>query len=276
MPSRTSSRLAVAVLALWLSACASGPEKELTEQELYAEARENLDDGNFITAQTKLQELETRFPFGRFSEQAQLDMMYAQMRAVDYPAAAATAARFLRQHPGHAHTDYALYIKGMANYLLERGVLENRTGMQQQLRDLSSLRESFGDFSTLATRFPDSAWAPDARARMLHIREQLAAQEVVVAWYYVRRGACVSAIGRARHVVENFPTSAPLGDALVILSECHRRLGEAATADRFLQVLKASRPDHPRLRRDGTLDVPEGRNADGPSWLDIVTFGLLG
>lgn len=275
--SRSARTLLLPLLAALLLAggCASKPEREMTEREIYVDARKNLDRGNFETAQTRLQELEARFPFGRYSGQGQLDMMYAQMRALDYPGAAVTATRFLRQNPGHPAADYVLYIKGLANYWLQSGVLERRSPTDPALRDLSHLREAFGDFSALVARYPDSPHAPDARARMLHIRHLLAAQETAAAWYYVRRGACVGAIKRAQYVLDNFPTAPATGDALVIAAECWQRLGEQQVGERYLAVLKANFPDHPRLDDDGRLDVPEGRNAEGPSWLHIVTFGLL-
>lgn len=276
--SESARRIVLSLLVgtlLAVGGCASKPAREQTEFEIYTEARKNLDHGNFITAQTKLQELETRFPFGRYSEQSQLDMMYAQMRALDYPAAVSTAARFLRQNPGHPQADYALYIKGLGNQWMEGGVLERRSPSNPALRDLSTVREAFNDFSVLVARHPDSPFAPDARARMLFARNLLAEQEVAVGWYYVRRGACTAAISRARYVLENFPTSPAQADALVIAGECSRRVGEQETGDRYVALLKTNFPDHHRLRDDGTLDVPEGRQAVGPSWLHIVTFGLL-
>lgn len=259
-----------------LSGCASKPEKEKTEQEIYAEAKKNLDRGNFITAQDQLQELETRFPFGRFSEQSQFDMMYAQMRGLDYPGVVATTSRFLRQNPGHPHADYALYLKGLANYWMQSGVMERRSPVNAALRDLSPLRDAYSDFSALLSRYPGSEFAADSRARMLHLRNQLAEQELANGWYYLKRGACLAAIKRSQYVLENFPTAPALADALVISSECHRRLGETTTADRLQAVLKLNYPEHPRLGSDGSLNVPEGRNLDGHSWLHMVSFGLLG
>lgn len=267
--------LATLIATLLAAGCASKPEQEQTEGEIYAEAKKNLDRGNFVTAQSKLQDLETRFPFGRYSAQAQLDMMYAQMRALDYPAATTTAARFLRQNPGDLHADYALYLKGLANYWMQSGVLERRSPTNPALRDLSTLREAYGDFATLIARHPQSPFTPDARARMLYLRNQLAAQEVANAWYYVRRGACIGALSRARYVLENYPTAPSLDDALAISSECNRRLDETQTAEHFLALLKLNFPQYPRLQADGSLDVPEGRNAEGPSWLHIISFGLL-
>lgn len=264
------------LIALLAAGCSSAPEKERTEREIYTDAKKNLDRGNFITAQTKLEELETRFPFGRYSEQAQLDLMYAQMRGLDYPAASTTAGRFLRQNPGHAHTDYALYIRGLANYWMESGVLIRRSPANAALRDLSSLREAYGDFSTLLTNYPQSTFAPDARARMLHLRNQLAEQETANAWYYVRRGACIAAIKRANYVLENFPTAPAMADALIIAGECYRRLGEEKIAANFLLLLQKNFPKHPRLSADGTLSVPEGSNVEGRNWLRIVSLGLFG
>lgn len=274
MPTRWLLLLLATILLQ--AGCASKPAKEMTERELYTEARKQLDRGNFQSAQTQLQELETRFPFGRYSEQAQLDLLYAQMRAIDYPSAESTAARFLRQNPGHSHTDYVLYLKGLANLWMNGGVLERRSPSNPALRDLSAHREAFRDFSTLVTRYPDSPHAADARARMLHIRHLLAESEVATAWYYVRRGACIAASRRAQQVLSNFPTAPAQADALVITAECHRRLGEDASAQRYLELLKANFPGHPRLSDDGTLRVPEGRNAEGPSWMEMLSFGLLG
>ncbi|MFZ5722048.1 MAG: outer membrane protein assembly factor BamD [Pseudomonadota bacterium] len=265
--------LSVLLAALLLGGCASKPEKEKSEREIYTEAKKSLDRGNFLTAQTQLQELETRFPFGRFSEQAQFDMLYAQMRAVDYPGAVSTATRFLRQNPAHPRGDYVLYLKGLANYWMRGGILDRRSPANQALRDLASLRDAYGDFNALLARYPQSEFAPDARARMLHLRNQLAEQELAVAWYYLRRGGCMAAITRARYVIENYPTSPRLDDALAIASECNRRLGETQAADRFLAVLKLNFPQYPRLQADGTLDVPEGRG--NPSWLHTISFGLF-
>lgn len=276
MPRRFLHSVIIALCALaLLGGCSSKPEKEQTERELYVDAHKNLGRGNFLTAQTKLQELETRFPFGRYSEQAQLDMLYAQMRARDYPSATETAKRFLRQHPGHAHTDYVLYLSGLANYWLQIGVLERRLPFDAAVRDLGALRDAFGDFSTLVTRFPDSPFAPDARARMLYVRNLLAAQEIAVGWYYMKRNACIAAMHRAQYVIGNFPGTTAAGDALVILGECNARLGEKEVAQRFVATLKANFPEHRRLRADGTLNVPEGIE-DGWSWLRAASFGLLG
>lgn len=276
-PSRFPRALAALVIAAAVLAggCASKPEKEQTELEIYVEAKKHLDRGNFITAQTTLEDLETRFPFGRFSEQAQLDMMYAQMRGLDYPGAVTTAGRFLRQNPGHAQADYALYIKGLANYWMNSGVLVRRSPANPALRDLASLRDAYADFGTLVARHPDSRFTPDARSRMLHLRNLMAEQEIANAWYYVRRDACISALDRAGFVLANYPSSPMLGDALVISAECSRRIGETAMADRFVAVLRANFPDHPRLRDGGNLHVPEGSELHGPTLIGMLSFGLL-
>lgn len=263
------------VAAVLFAGCASKPEKEKTEREIYVEAKKSLGRGNFKTAQDQLQELETRFPFGRFSEQSQFDMIYAQMRGLDYPGAVATAARFLRQNPANPHNDYVLYVKGLANYWMQSGVIERRSPTNPALRDLSSLRDAYGDFAALLAKYPQSEFAPDAKARMLQLRNQLAEQEIANAWYYVRRGACVAALNRTSYVIANFPTTPRMADALAISSECNRRLGEAETADRFLAVLKLNFPQYSRLRADGKLDVPEGRHDGGHSWLNVISFGLL-
>lgn len=271
--SRRGLLLSFLLTLLVVAGCAT-KDKEKNENEIYAEAKKSLERGNFQTAQDQLQELDTRFPFGRYAEQSQFDMMYAQMRAYDYPGAESTAKRFLRQNPAHPQGDYALYVKGLANYWMQSGIFERRSPTNDALRDLSSMRDAYGDFATLLARYPQSRFAPDSRLRMLYLREMLAEQEIASGWYYLRRGACIAAIKRADYVLRNFPTSKHLDDALAISSECYHRVGEQETADRFLAVLKLNFPKYHRLQSDGTLYVPEGTGT--PSWLHAITFGLIG
>src|SRR5689334_3254363 len=94
----------------------SDETKGWSAQKLYAEARSNLDDRNYEKAISYYQKLESRYPYGRYAQQAQIELAYAHYKDND-PAGAVTAAdRFIKMHPGHPNVDYLYYLKGLANF----------------------------------------------------------------------------------------------------------------------------------------------------------------
>ena len=269
--------LALALIVTGIvSGCSSNPRErpERTEAELYREVRSQLDRNNFLTAIDELRELEARFPYGDFAEQAQLDLIYAQFRALDYPATVATAARFTRNFPANEHLDYAYYMRGLANYNMERGLFDRMLRTERSSRDLSSWRDAFRDFNELVTRFPDSEYAPDARARMLHIRNQLAGNELHVARYYARRGAYVAAVNRAQQVVIHYQETPSVPEALAIMSRAYRSLGEQELSERSLAVLTHNWPDNDYVNSRGRVELSWWPR-DERTWLSLITFDLL-
>ena len=172
--------LSTLLIAALLSACASKPDEapERTEAEQYREARESMESNNYVTAVDRLKELEARFPYGRYAEQAQLELIYSQFRLQDYPQTVVAAQRFMRSYPAHPRLDYALYMRGLANFYMERGFFDSMMNTDKSARDLSSARDAFEDFERLVTRFPDSEYSEDARARMVFIRNEFARHEL--------------------------------------------------------------------------------------------------
>lgn len=110
-------------------------------------------------------------------------------------------AAIFTQHPS---VDYAYYLKGLASFDQDRGILARFLPLDMTKRDPGAARDSFNEFAQLTTRFPNSRYAPDAKARMVYLRNLLAANEIHVADYYLRRQAYVAAANRGRYVVENF------------------------------------------------------------------------
>ncbi|MCK0538488.1 outer membrane protein assembly factor BamD [Alcanivorax quisquiliarum] len=262
--------------ALLVSGCSSTPKErpERTEAQQYEEVRRQIERNNFLTAIDELRELEARFPYGDFAEQAQLDLIYTQYRALDYPAAVASATRFLRNYPTNEHLDYVLYMKGVANYNLERGLFDRIVRSDKASRDLDAWRDAFTDFQELVSRFPDSQYAPDARARMVHIRNQLAEHELHAARYYARRGAYVAAVARAREVVIHYQETPSVEEALAIMSRAYRSLGEQALSDRSLAVLRHNWPESDYLSR-GQVQLSWWPSDGGRGLLSLLTFDLL-
>lgn len=245
--------LCLVALAIALAGCNSDDRIDTrTAEEIYADAKQRLDAGNWGAAVQDYRILQTRFPFGRYAEQAQLEMAYAFFRAGMPEQALATADRFIRTYPTHPNLDYAFYIRGLINYEQQVGFLERLMPSRVRDRDQSSALEAFRDFDELCRRFPDSRYCPDARQRMVYLRNNLAYHELVVAAYYMRRKAFVAAANRARYLIETYPGSPQGGDALVMLHEAYAALDMPDLAESSVQVLEYNYPEHPFLA--GTED----------------------
>lgn len=278
--------LALVLLAAALGGCVLWPfgggkdeerteEIDTTEQLLYRDIQRAMRAGNYPRAIEGLQQMEALFPFGRYAEQAQLEIVYAQYMSFNLESARASADRFIRLHPTHSNVDYAYYLKGLAAFNKNRGILDRIFATKLSKRDVTYARESYTDFAQLLARFPNSEYAPDARKRMVYLRNLLAEAEVSIANFYMRRGAYVAASNRARFVVENYGKTEAADDALAILIEASWKLGLEDTADDALQVLALNYPDYPAFDDDGNLVLAEQvRNRDR-SWANLISFGIL-
>jgi outer membrane protein assembly factor BamD len=247
--SRTLSRLAplllIASLAVVTLAGCGIFGKEIDETEgwsaakTYEEASSEMESGGYTRAIELYEKLEARYPFGRYAMQAQLDVAYANYKAEEPEAAIAAADRFIKLYPQNPYVDYAYYLKGIVNYNRSVGFLDKYIPTDPSQRDPGAALDAFEDFSQLVKRFPDSKYAPDARQRMLYLRNNLAQHEVNVARYYMKRGAYVAAANRANYVIERFQRTPAVQDALEVLADAYRAMGEdklAADAQRVLEV----------------------------------------
>lgn len=270
--SRLCSVLSFTLLALLLGACATKQPKVLSERQYYEEAQKSFKSGNFPRAADHLEALESHYPVGTYTEQAQLELIFAKFRHIDYAGASAAADRFIRLHPNHPQVDYAYYLRGLADFEADRDFLSRYLPVPGAARDQNNMRDAYNDFLELLTRFPNSEYAPDARARMIFIRNQFAEAEMHVARFYAKKKAYVSCLNRARAVIENFPGAPQTPDALALQVWAYERLDIKDLAQQQLALLKANFPDYKGL---DTLAADLADNS-GRSWLNIATFGLLG
>lgn len=270
-------RLTSLLLVALLAACSSSPKKsQMTEKDYYEAAQKSMRSGNFMTASEHLESLESHYPVGRYTEQAQLELIYARFRHADHAGASAAADRFIRLHPNHPQLDYAMYMKGLAAYEGDRDVFFRFLDINTATRDLSSSREAFQDFSELLQRFPDSQYAQDAQARMIHIRNLMAEQELHAARYYAKRKAYVSCLNRTRWVIENYPGTPAIADALALQVWAYGKLGIKDLAEQQLALLRSNFPEHKGIDELGQLTLDIGAGNENRSWLNILTFGLFG
>lgn len=246
---RTLKSLFIVVFALAVGGCAwmSGPKDETADWsagQIYAAAKEALSDGDYEDAIRYFEKLEARYPFGRFAQQAQLEVAYAYYKFEEPESAIAAADRFIKLHPRHPHVDYAYYLKGIVNFNRDVGILQRLLPQDAADRDPATTRQAFFDFREVVRRFPESEYAEDAARRMHYLRNMLSRHEINVAHYYMRRGAYVAAANRARYVVENYDQSAAVPQALVIMADAYGRMGMEDLAHDARRVLSYNYPDH--------------------------------
>ena len=245
------SRLLISVLITFMLATVSGCNKDKDDEDvrtasaMYDDAKKYLTSQNWNRAIYEYQRLTTRYPFGRYTEQAQLELAYAYHKGGNPEAALSTADRFIRTYPSHPNVDYAFYIRGLTNYEQRVGFMERMMPSRVRDRDQTEARESFRDFDELIRRFPNSRYAPDARQRMVFLRNNLSFYELDVARYYLRRKAYVASANRARYAIETYPGSPELGNALEILHISYTEMGLPELAEDAMKVLVLNYPDHP-------------------------------
>jgi len=248
----TASRLSpmlwvFAVTALLVTGCAGtgkeeDPTADWTAGEFYRNAEKELKSGDYETAIQHFETLESRFPFGPFAEQAQLESGYAYYKFQEYDSAIAAADRFIKLHPTHTNVDYAYYLRGLASFHKKDTPMDALIPQDPALRDPSSARQSFNYFAELVKRFPKSRYTSDSVKRMEYLRNTLAEHEVHVAEYYFKRGAYVAVVNRAKYVVENYPQAPVVAQALDLLTQGYSKLKMDNLANDAMKVLMKNYP----------------------------------
>ena len=201
------------------------PTANWSVDQFYSEARTELDDGNYLTAIEYYETLESRFPFGKYAMQAQIDVAYAYYK-FDEPDSAITALdRFIKLHPRHPGVDYAYYLKGLVNF--ERGgtILDVIVARDLSEFDRDLLLRAYNDFKLLTARFPSSVYATDARKRMIFLRNELARSDFKIAAYYASRDAWVAVAGRTRFILQNYQGTDIIKVTLLLQRKAYEELG---------------------------------------------------
>lgn len=242
----------VAALGLTLAGCSTTEEKidektdieALNAQELQDSATRALKNGNYTRAVQVLEEIDTRYPFGRISEATKLQLIYAYFKKGEYESGQTLADRFIRQHPQHDRIDYVFNLKGIMYYEQEIGFFKEVFNADIHTRDTTNLKAAFDSFKTLVEVYPESKYAPDARQRMIHLRNLLAESQLHAAKFYMERDSYVGAANRAKYIVESFPKTPAVAPALEILINCYKFLELPELAEQYRRVLLLNYPDY--------------------------------
>jgi len=243
------------MLAL-LAACSSTPKVDGDNPDkLYADAKDDLNSGNYDKAIKTLERVEGRAAGTLLAQQSLLDMAYAQWKTNERVQSVATIDRFMKLYPSSPAMDYGLYLKGVVNFNDNLGILSSISRQNISERDQQASRDAYQAFRQLVDQYPDSRYSPDARLRMDYIVNSLADYEVHVARYYYRRGAFVAAANRAQQAVRDYQQAPAAEEALYIMAVSYDKLGLAQLRDDADRVLKKNFPNS-RYVRDG-VRVPE-------------------
>ena len=220
-------------------------------QRLYGEAKDAMTAKEWTKAIKYLEKLEARYPYGRFAQQAQLEVAYAQYKDGERALAIAAADRFIKLYPNHPNVDYAYYLKGLINFNeLQGGPLSFLTTPDMTDRDPKASREAFESFKEVVTRFPESKYAEDSAARMRYLVNALASHEVHVARYYMKR---------VQFAIRNYPQAPAIEEAVYTLARAYDSLGMPDLRDAADRVMHTNFPDSRYLK-------PGGGRKSAPWW----------
>jgi outer membrane protein assembly factor BamD len=214
----------------------------LTAEQLYKRAHDALLEGNYNGAIKLYETLESRFPYGRFAQQAILESAYANYRAGETTTAIAACDRFIRTYPNHPNVDYAYYLKGLVYFREDQGIIGYVYELDLSEREPKSMRESFLAFKDLVAKFPTSRYAGDSLDRMKYLSNSLALYEVKVARYYYNRGAYIAAINRAQGALISYPRTPAEEGALEVLVSSYDKLGLVQLRDDSKAILALTFP----------------------------------
>ncbi|MBI3777360.1 MAG: outer membrane protein assembly factor BamD [Gammaproteobacteria bacterium] len=254
---RVTGLFAVVSIALFFAGCSGidDPTKNWPPEKLYKEAKDKVADGDYETAIKYFENLEARYPYGRYSEQAQLEIAYANYKFDEPALAIAAADRFIRLHPTHPNVDYAYYLKGLVNFHGEKGFASWLLGAKDDLsdRDPKGALESYSAFREVVERFPNSRYAEDSRQRMAYLFEAQARYETRVARFYYERSSYVAAVSRCKYALATYPRTPSTEDALGIMALSYKAMGMNDLLKDTMRVLTKNFPNSRYLAEVGPL-----------------------
>ena len=244
------SGIGIGLSSGFLAGCAT-PERiqasDATAEQLYRAAKRSLNQGDFLTAISTFETLGARYPFGSYTQQAQLDIAYAYLKQDEYDNAISSADRFIKLYPRSENIDYAYYIKGVSHFSRGGSAMERLFPRDMSKVNQQWLRSAFAEFDTLVRRFPDSEYSEDALARMAYLKNEMARHELTTARFYYQRGAMVAVVNRINYLLEHFDGTQHIPNALALMAAAYESLGQTDLQQDTLRVLALTDPEHPAV-----------------------------
>ncbi|MDC9728971.1 MAG: outer membrane protein assembly factor BamD [Methyloprofundus sp.] len=253
--------LLILSFCLLLPACSSfstekkGEFEGWTVDQFVSASKEAVEDEKYKKAIKILEQLDSRYPFGDHSSQAQLDLSYAYYKNNDTEAATASAQRFIKTHPRHENIDYAYYLKGLVNFNHNLGFIDRYIPSDATQRDTVFIKSSYLNFQELVRRYPDSKYAADAKQRMIYLDNALARHELHVARFYMDREAFLAAINRVNYILEYHKTAPVIPYALELQIKAYKILDLADLAANTQKIYDYNYPNGPILPEEAPSSV---------------------
>ncbi|MDX7993016.1 outer membrane protein assembly factor BamD [Xenorhabdus littoralis] len=229
-------------LSLVLSGCSNNKDAvpDIPPSQIYSIGQEKLQEGNYKAAIKQLESLDNRYPFGPYSQQVQLDLIYAYYKSAEFPLALASIDRFMRLNPTHPNIDYVLYMRGLVSQALDDSALQGFFGIDRSDRDPEHARAAFRDFNQLVRYNPGSQYSSDATKRLVFLKERLAKYELSVVKYYTKRSAYVAVVNRVEKMLRDYPDANATRQALPYMESAYKALGLTAEADKAALLIAAN------------------------------------
>lgn len=223
--------------ALVLGGCASKSDDEtrpvrdsryapdVAAQKLFERGELMMNSGNYEASIRAFEQLETQYPLSKMARQSQLNLIYCYYKRNNKELAVDSANQFIKENPVHKKLDYVYYVLGLAHFDEENNRFENLLRIDRNKRPQNDMQDAMEYFQTLVNKYPNSEYVTDANQRIVFIRERLAAHDLSIAQYYVRRGIYIAAANRAKNIIENYPDTQAARQALNILEVSYNGMG---------------------------------------------------
>lgn len=213
--------------------------ENVPESELFTKAQQELQNGNIKSSIKLLEDMDKTYPFGPYSQQVQLELIYGYYKTADYPVCVASIDRFLKLNPTHPNADWVLYMRGLANMAQDDNLIQNWFNVDRTDRDTAFAKVAFKDFSYLILNYPHSPYSYDAEKRLVFLKNRLANYQLKVAQYYMDREAYVAVINRVTNMLSDYADTDATKDALFLMKKAYAQLGlenEAQKTDQLIQA----------------------------------------
>ncbi|KAB2951596.1 MAG: outer membrane protein assembly factor BamD [Rhizobiaceae bacterium] len=264
------------LLPILLTACASDADVDLAtyvEQTdpadvLYNQGLANLETGRLKEAAAKFDAVDRQHPYSEFARKSMVMSAFAQYRQGNYDEAINAGKRYVNLYPSTPDAAYAQYIVGLSYFRQIRDVTQDQ---KESRRAIEAMEE-------VVARWPDSEYVEDAKAKIRFARDQLAGKEMQIGRYYLERREYLAAIKRFRYVIEQYPNTRHVEEALARLTESYYAMGLTSEAQTAAAVLGHNYPDSQwyadsfKLLQSGGLEPRENKG----SWISKAGSLILG